>query len=262
MRRSTAPAAPAVPEPPALILGLTDGVRALSELSWFYGSRRWLTRYGRHGSGRGVLVLPGLSAGDWSTRPLRTFLTKVGYEAYGWGLGTNIGPTAEIMSGLDPLLASVVEASGGPVSIIGQSLGGIFGAELARRHPDSVDRLITLGSPMSISDARQSRADSVYRKHSDRHLEEYAFETWRLAPRPEIPSTSIFSRLDGILHPEACRYPASPLTENIEVYGSHLGMAVHPAAVYATLDRLAAPVGEAWRPFRAPAALRLYFPRQ
>ncbi|MFT4008810.1 MAG: hypothetical protein QM655_02085 [Nocardioidaceae bacterium] len=245
--------------PPPLLFGLTEGGRAMSELGWFYAAREWL-RHGRDGGGRPVLVIPGLNAGDWSTKPLRSLLTEVGYNTYGWGLGTNVGPTRQAISGLDELLVSISSRHDQPVSVIGQSLGGFLGAELARRHVGLVDRLITLGSPMTITSPRQSRAQSEYEKHEALHLAEFAFDKWRRAARPKLPTTSIFSRSDGVVHWHACVYPAGPLTENVEVYSSHLGMGVQPAAVYAVLDRLAVDVAN-WTPFAAPAKLRGYFPR-
>ena len=142
--------------------------------------------------------------------------------------------------------------------MIGQSLGGLLGRELARRHRGAVDRLITLGSQVTMTSLRQSRARPTSGTPAE-HLPQFAFEHWTKAPQPPIPSTSIYSRSDGIVRWETCRYPAGPLTENIEVYGSHLGLGVHPAAVYAVLDRLEAAAGD-WAKFTPPASLRGYFP--
>jgi len=246
--------------PPPLIFGLSEAARALSEYGWFLSSRWWLAR-GRDGAGRVVLVLPGLDATDWSTKPLRNLLSSVGYRAYGWGLGRNVGPTERIFTGLDELLLQIQDRHGTPVSVVGQSLGGLLGRELARRHPGAVDRLITLASTVAITSLRQSRAARAYARHADKHLPDFAFERWTTAPQPPIPATSIYSRTDGIVHREACQYPEGPLTENIEVCGSHFGLAVHPAALYALLDRLQVTVDNGgWAKFAPPAALRGYFP--
>ena len=147
--------APAVPPP--LAFGLTEGLRAASEYGWFLASRRWLAR-GRSGAGRPVLVVPGLDAADRSTKPLRNLLSSVGYHAYGWGLGRNVGPAERIITGLDELLLQIRDRHQAPVSVIGQSLGGLLGRELARRHPGAVGRLITLGSQVTMTSLRQSRA--------------------------------------------------------------------------------------------------------
>jgi pimeloyl-ACP methyl ester carboxylesterase len=247
------------PVRPSLVFGLSEGARALSELGRFYAARSWLAR-GRDGSGRPVLVIPGLMAGDFSTRPLRRLLVGLGYDTHGWGLGINIGPTERAIRGLDELLQSIRDRHRAPVSIVGQSLGGFLGAELARRHPGSVERLITLGSPMAMTDLRQSRARVQYNFFRNQHLQEFEFDEWCRAPRPQIPSTSVYSRSDGLNHWQACLYPDNEFTENVQVCGSHLGMAVLPAAVYVVLDRLAVPVGDDWRKFQAPATLRGYFP--
>jgi pimeloyl-ACP methyl ester carboxylesterase len=204
------------PVPPSLLFGVSEGARAFSELGWFYATRPWLVQ-GRDGSGRPVLVIPGFMAGDSSTRPLRRLLGRVGYHTRGWGLGINIGPTDRTIRGLDELLQSIRDRHNAPVSIVGQSLGGFLGAELARRYPGSVERLITLGSPMAITDLRQSRARLHYNLFRHKHLLEFDFDKWRQAPLPHIPSTSVYSRSDGINHWQACRYHDSEFTEKSRV---------------------------------------------
>ena len=49
-----------------------------------------------------------------------------------------------------------------------------------------------------------------------------------------------------------------PLTENIEVHASHVGMGMNPMALYAIADRLAQPAGQ-WRPFDPAGARRWFF---
>ena len=69
-----------------------------------------------------------------------------------------------------------------------------------------------------------------------------------LAEPPPVPTTSIFSRTDGICAWQACLNKDGPQVENIEVSGSHCGLGHHPAVVYAIADRLAQPEG-AWKKF-------------
>jgi hypothetical protein len=64
------------------------------------------------------------------------------------------------------------------------------------------------------------------------------------AAMPAVPSTAIFSRSDGIVHWQIAMEAPGPLTDNIEVYGSHCGLGFNPAVYYAIADRLAQPEGE------------------
>ena len=75
-----------------------------------------------------------------------------------------------------------------------------------------------------------------------------------------MPTTSIYSHFDGIVHWQTCLNLPGERCENIAVYGSHLGLGHHPAVLYAIADRLAQPEGT-WAPFRAPLFLRPAFPR-
>ena len=110
------------------------------------------------GDGHPVLVLPGLLADDVSTRTLRAVLRRLGYDVHGWGLGRNIGPTAACVTGMRDLLDHLADKHGKPVTLIGWSLGGIFARDLARRTPDSVRQVVTLGSPFRLARNSQSRA--------------------------------------------------------------------------------------------------------
>jgi pimeloyl-ACP methyl ester carboxylesterase len=245
--------------PPPLRWSLLEAARASGELLWFTATSLRL-RSQAHGDGRPVLVLPGLMGDDSTTWPLRAMLRSVGYAAHGWGLGVNIGPTEQILTGLDSRLRELADQHDCAVSLVGHSLGGLLARDLAVRQPSPVDRVITLASGVGITSIEQTRAGWVYNRFRARHLPEYAFDRWRERQNPDVPLTSIFSRSDGIYQWQACLYPDGPRRENIEVRSSHIGMPVHPAAVYAVLDRLAAPQ-DPWRRFEAPAHLRHHFPR-
>ncbi|HPU15020.1 MAG TPA: alpha/beta hydrolase, partial [Polymorphobacter sp.] len=53
---------------------------------------------------------------------------------------------------------------------------------------------------------------------------------------------------DGVVPWENCVEPESPTTDNSEVHGSHCGLGINAAVLYAVADRLAQPEG-AWKPF-------------
>jgi hypothetical protein len=83
-------------------------------------------------------------------------------------------------------------------------------------------------------------------------------DTLAAAP-PPVPSTSVYSRFDGMSDWRPTLQPAGPLAENVEVVASHHGQCWHPAALWLIADRLAQPE-RGWRPFRPPAWGGLLFP--
>ena len=234
--------------------------RALAEGAWFASSEgllRWLPS----GDGHPVVVLPGFLGDDSSTAALRYHLRCLGYVTHGWRLGRNCGPTAAVVDGLGTLVARLADRHGGAVSIVGWSLGGIYARELAFRAPELVRTVVTLSSPFRSLDSTETRADRWYRRYQDSHLAsfrppEYAPPTGPL----KVPSSAVYTRSDGIVPWEDCVQVPGPLSENIEVRGSHCGLGHNPAVIYAVSDRLARPEGE-WGPFRAPGPLRWLYPR-
>jgi pimeloyl-ACP methyl ester carboxylesterase len=250
---------PAQPRSPALGLFLTEPLRSAAEFAALPWAVPWLARAPR-GDGHGVLVLPGLMASDTSTRVLRRFLHGLGYCVDGWALGRNRGPTADIVDGMPRLLQDMAQRSGGPVSIIGWSLGGVYGRELARETPDQVRQVITLGSPFALTDPRQSRAGNAYRRNAHLHVGPGLAAQRANARRPiPVPSTAVYSRADGIVSWQACVEPASDAHENVAVRCSHLGFGVDALTYWVIADRLAQPLG-VWRPFEPPAAMRRLYP--
>src|SRR6201993_313260 len=246
--------------PPPAVWALLEAPRALAEYASFAAITRLLAA-SRQGHNRPVLVLPGLLAGDRSTRPLRRLLTSAGYTAYPWRLGTNIGPTRRIIGGMDAVLGEITDRHSEPASVIGWSLGGLLGHDLVSRHPEAVDRLITLGSPLYSTDPSQSRGSLFYDEYAAAHLPEYSRDSWRPPAALPMPATSIFSRTDGVVRWHTCLHPPGPVRENIEVRSSHCGLGFHPAVAYAILDRLAVPT-DPWTKFVPPAWLAIHFPAQ
>ena len=141
--------------------------------------------------------------------------------------------------------------------MIGWSAGGILGREAARRNPDAVRQVITLGSPfrLLIDDRYRTHAAFFYKLAERWHapptdsIRTSAYN----APLLEVPATAIYSRTDGVASWQWCLEDDGPRAENIEVYGSHCGLGHNPAALVAIADRLAQPEGE-WAPFTPPRA--------
>ena len=235
--------------------------RAMFEMGAFAASAPLLRMLGR-GDRHPVLVLPGFTASDTSTTPIRWTLRSQGYWAHGWNLGTNVGPTDRIFDGLHERLAQIYERHDRKVSIVGWSLGGIYARELARDNPETVRQVITLGSPFRMTTADRSTVSSL----ADALTPVWKDEVMHLAideadkPPLTVPSTAIYSRSDGIVRWHMCIDQVSEKHENIEVRGSHSGLGFNPAVLYAISDRLNQPEDD-WRPFSAPLAARHLFPK-
>jgi esterase/lipase len=210
------------------------------------------------GDGHGVLVLPGFLATDTSTGLMRRYLRRLGYTVRGWELGRNLGPTDRVLDQLPCAVAALANWTGGPVSLVGWSLGGVYAREMARQNPESVRQVITLGSPFALTDPRQSRADALYRRRAHLHANRVPPLDQVAAPIP-VPSTAIYSRRDGIVAWQSCVESLTELHDNVEVCCSHLGFGVDAATLWLIADRLALPPGVQSR-FRPPARKRYLYP--
>ena len=232
------------PKPPGPLLLALEG-----RAPWEFGAAlaSWpLLRQAPAGDGHAVIVFPGLAAGDLSTLPLRSFLATRGYSAHGWELRLNFGPRRGVIEKCLERIRRIRRESGGPVSLVGWSLGGVYARELAKMAPGDVRCVVTLGSPFT-GHPKSNNAWRIYELASGHRLEA-SEEFARVGAPPPVPTTSIFSRSDGIVAWPCCVQAQGPLAESIEVSSSHIGIGMNPAAWFAVADRLAQPRGR-WRPF-------------
>jgi pimeloyl-ACP methyl ester carboxylesterase len=230
-----------------------EAPRAVGELTAF---ARALPRLRRvpDGDGHPVLVLPGFLASDESTRPLRWFLREHGYVAHGWKLGRNLGPSDDVIDGLQARVAALVDQHGRTISVIGWSLGGIYAREIARQAPGAVRQVITLASPFRLGPRSASAARPLYQavaaNHSDR-VRDPVRRGQRLEPLT-VPTTAIYTKSDAIVPWRACIEDPGPYRQNIEVTGSHSGLGHNPRVLRIIADRLAQPEDD-WRPYQPPS---------
>jgi pimeloyl-ACP methyl ester carboxylesterase len=238
-----------------------DLVAARAELGTALTSGWLLEKLAPQGGGRPVVTLPGFLASETTLLRLNRFLKRQGFNAESWGLGRNLGPQGEswnqVIDRLERELGDRIRRSadthGAPVSLIGQSLGGVYARELAAVLPDEVDRVIMLGSPtlhpyvnthhnriitmFGYWLGRQSQAEMAGRRGL-LHLD---------PDQPSLPCVSIHSPYDGIVDEASSRIPqyivddAEPSAprENLRVVSSHVGMSVNPWVLLAVADRLA-----------------------
>ncbi len=243
-------------EKPSRLLYLSEATRATSEF-WLAAATAPVVATLPRGDGHTVLVLPGFGGSNSSTLVLRGALAATGYEAKGWRGGRNLGPSPVVVDSLMRTVTSHVRRSGGKISIIGWSLGGIYARLLAERMPDDIRLIITLGTPFRATSLNDTHAGSPYKlmgllKRNNPNSLDYP--TGYRGPVP-VPSTSIFSKTDGIVPWRSCIDERDSGHENVEVFGSHCGLGHHPGALMVIADRLSQPSG-AWKHFEPSGAAR------
>ena len=215
-----------------------------------------LTQHLPRGERHPVLVFPGLVASDRSTLLLRSLLWRLGYSPYGWEQGFNFGPRHGVVAGCRARVEEIFTEHETRLTLIGWSLGGVYAREIAKLVPECVRQVITLGSPFK-GDPRANNAYAVFRLLSGHRVD--ANMIARIGVKPPVPTTSIYSRSDGVVPWQASHQEAQPQAENIVVKASHLGLGFNPMTLYAIADRLAQREGE-WRPFERRGLKRLLYP--
>jgi pimeloyl-ACP methyl ester carboxylesterase len=127
------------------------------------------------------------------------------------------------------------------VSLIGWSAGGLYAREIARRRPDLVRRVITLGSPIRPQGGEVAGTErwirTVDRLRSA--LGDPGFSPSLEAPR--VPTTAIHSKSDAVVPWRSALEMDGPYTENVEVAEGHLALAASVPVLRILARRLAMP---------------------
>ncbi len=189
-----------------------DGVRGpplrllLSELG-ILGARRSET-IGEHRAAypQPVMLLPGFGAHPVRMRKMARALEAAGHSPYDWGLGFNLGPTPENFAFLMRRVGMIARTHGHPVALVGWSLGGLFAREIARRQPEKVSRVITMGTPFS-GDRRANNAWRAYQLITGHPVDQPPIDC-DFSAKPPVPTIAIWSPRDGVISPRsACGRP-------------------------------------------------------
>ena len=98
------------------------------------------------------------------------------------------------------------------MSLVGWSLGGIYAREIAKKLPSSVRQVITIGTPFAGTGGDETHVGWLYRLVSGNNPTRDAQMMRRLRTTPPVPTTSIYSRSDGIVAWQACLSAAAAST--------------------------------------------------
>ncbi len=191
------------------------------------------------GDGRPLMVIPGFLAGDQSVQRMAAWLAQGGFHPVRSGIAWNTNCMEPTVERIRERLARAVEDHGRPALIVGQSRGGSLGRALSVLHPELVDTLVTLGSPLSdqLAVSRRTWASigavsllgtaGVPGMFSLRCLSGDCCARTREALRAPFPENvrfvSMYSRSDEVVRWQAC---LDIDAEHVEVDSSHVGMAV------------------------------------
>ncbi|PQJ81135.1 alpha/beta fold hydrolase [Polaribacter glomeratus] len=189
---------------------------------------------------RPVLLMPPYLGNDLSTTFVRNYLRSVGFKTYKWELGVNM-INSKSLPKLIEKLDEIFEKHQEKVSLVGWSGGGIFAKIIANRHPDKVEQLITIGSPVwGVKNMKTPVVRSLeflrgrkLKERNDKFIKE-------LEEIPDVPVTCIYTKTDGLLPWKHCMEAETLRKDikNIEVFGSHCGMGANASVLLTVANSL------------------------
>jgi pimeloyl-ACP methyl ester carboxylesterase len=184
------------------------------------------------------MLLPGFGTHPLRMRYMARTLERAGHKAKRWGLGWNLGPTEENFALLEARVRQIGERYGQKVVLVGWSLGGIFARELAKRHPEIVAKVITMGSPFSGT-LYANNAWRIYQLVTGHSVEQPPIEA-QISVKPPVETVALWSPRDGVVSPRSACGRQGERDRAIALRCTHLGFA-HAAdairAVAAELER-------------------------
>jgi len=239
------------PKRPSLLDALGEFRVPLEATIFWLGALGHPWPHARPRNSKVVMLIPGFMAGDVTLAPLANFCRWLGHRAVYAGILSNSECPRETMRKLNARLALAHEKFGQPIVVIGQSLGGVYAREMAREQPETVERVITLGSPLrqprhaaNLAVEAVARSVAALRGKAEGCLTESCKCGLLLSDESpaHVPTTHVYSRTDGVVHWESCVDLSGATTvENVEVMGSHVGMGLNADVYRIIADRLAMP---------------------
>lgn len=188
------------------------------------------------GKGQVVIVVPGLLSSNFATTILRKYLNKIGFNAFGWESGFNLG-RLESLAIIIKQVENAATQYNQKVILIGWSMGGIFVREVAKDQPNSIKKVITIGSPFADVNA-PNHAKWAYDLFNNVNTIDQNIINQIHLPAP-VPTTALYSKTDGMVPWEACmEIEENETHKNIEISSSHFGMGANPNVLKVVVENL------------------------
>lgn len=205
------------------------------------------------GDGSAVVIIPGFLGTDAYLTELHAWLGRIGYRPYFSGIGVNAEcPNLIIQRRLNQTINQAVADTSRKVHLIGHSLGGVIARSAAAQRHRDVASVITLAAPIRgaiVNSAVLGAAEAVRLQILEEHGKKVLPDcyTGRCtcnfldSLRRKVPNsmveTAIYTRQDGIVDWRYC--VTTDPEKDVEVPGTHIGMAFNPTAYAVIAERLA-----------------------
>lgn len=186
-----------------------------------------------------VMLLPGFGAHPVRMRHMARQLEAAGHRVKRWGMGFNFGARNGTLDRIEDRLLDIHARFGEPVHLVGWSLGGVFAREVAKRQPDKVAKVITLGSPFS-GHPRANNGWRAYHLVAGHRVEEPPVDC-AISVKPPVETVALWSPRDGIIHPRSARGRPGERDRAIAVRCTHMGFVHAREAIETVLKELDAP---------------------
>lgn len=209
------------------------------------------------GDGSAVVVVPGFMGSDQYLGDMNAWLRRIGYAPYLSGIGRNAECPDVLSLRLRQTIQRAYEESGGPVHLIGHSLGGVLARGAAVRWPEMIASVTTMASPFRgvrvhpfvlqtaylvrgrIAQRRARAPESMPNCYSGFCTCDF-LQALRNEFPEDIPNIAIYTRTDGVVDWRCCINELDDGSD-IEVPGTHIGLAFNPQVYKHIAYFLAAP---------------------
>jgi len=216
------------------------------------------------GDDSAVVIIPGFLGSDVYLVEMFAWLRRIGYRPYFSGIGLNADcPNLLIRRHLNQTIERARRDTRRKIHLLGHSLGGLLARAVAADRPNQVASVLTVGSPFrgAVVHPRIEGAVEAIRKrillthgngvlpdcYTGRCACSFLGSLRRDFP-PHVVETAIYSRTDGFVDWRYC-VTGNPAND-LEVTGTHLGLAFNPAVYRIVAERLALPRPRRRRPAR------------